>query len=201
MLGKATMFAAALVASLALAGGPAKAITYSATLAGWQPGAGAPASGRSTFTPAADGVFLSLGLGGIAVFSFGEPFIGPGAVVEVTNGDVNTYPESVEVYVGNSFTPGDFSLGGFTLVATILNTLAQSPGALFPIDLPGTFQYLLLRDITVGPPNGVSTDGFDVDAIGVTVVPLPAGAALLGSGLAALGFLGWRRKRTGTAAA
>ena len=47
---------------------------------------------------APDGKFLSLELGGWAVFSFGTSFTGPSVVVEVTNGSRAGYLETAKVY-------------------------------------------------------------------------------------------------------
>lgn len=202
-------FKVAILAATALAvtvpAASASTVTY-ATLVDWQQGSGAGSAGRSdtaNATGAPDGVFLSLGLGGIGIFSFGGPFTAPGTVVEVTNGVVATYPESADVYVGTSHNTGNFDLlgQGFQLVGNITNVLAQYPGMTIPFD--GTWNFLALVDTTKrDTPNSPSSDGFDVDAVGVSVVPLPAAGLLALSGFGLLGGLGLRgrnRRPAGTA--
>ena len=43
--------------------------------------------------------------------------------------------------------------------------------------------------------NNLRTFSFEVDHDPLTIVPLPAALPLFGTGLAMLGFMGWRRKR------
>ncbi|WP_116133658.1 hypothetical protein [Tropicimonas sp. IMCC34043] len=167
--------------------GAANALTY-ATAVDWNPGAGAGTPGRSDIANAlgaTDGSFLSLGLGGTAIFEFGTDFTSPGAVVEVTFGNVGGYPESVAVFVGNSYNNyGDVL--SWQSAGVLSNADAQSGGA---IAFSGNWKYLALVDTTSGGP---STDGFDVDSVGVSAVPLPAGGLLLLSGL---GIAALRRRR------
>jgi hypothetical protein len=189
---KVLFFAAAM--ALVSASG-ASANTY-ATSVDWQPGTGGnvdPTRSNPSFAlGTTNSNFLSLGLGGLGVFSFSTPFTGPGNVVEVTNGTVATYPESAKIYVGSSYTPGSFDISSFMLLTTISNIGSQAPlGVTIPFG--GTWLYLAIRDFTIGGP---STDGFDVNSVGVAAVPLPAGVALLGAGLGVLGFVGWRKKRS-----
>lgn len=202
ILSKAAVFATALTAGLAMASAPVMAVpTYDATtLEAFKPGTGAGAPGRTdtTFTPG--GNWLSLGLGGTAIFSFGALFTTPGAVVEITNGSRAGYPESADVYA--YFGPAiDFTTFNFDDVLNWLPKTSITNASLsnaFTL-AGGPFLYLAIRDTS---PGGSGRDGFDIDTIGVTVVPLPAGVALLGSGLAALGFLGMRRKaKSGSAGA
>lgn len=138
---------------------------------------------------APDSEFLSLGLGGAAVFDFGQAFSGPVSIWETTY-DANAtpserakYPEYAQIYVGNTWST-DFS--SFSLVAEINNTDYPTT-----INLTGSYQYLLIRDVTNLHPDGKLADGFDVNAVGVTPVPIPGALWLLGSGL--LGLFGFRR--------
>jgi hypothetical protein len=141
---------------------------------------------------APDGSFLSLGLTGFAVFSFSTDFTGPSSVVEVTNGKRSDYVETASVWGGNSYDVNTHDISGFTFLKDILN---DAPTSL--VAFSGIFKYLAIRDTS---PSGLGRDGFDIDSVSVSAVPLPAGLALLGSGIALLGFAGWRRKRTVVAA-
>ena len=176
------------------------AVTY-ATLVDWTPGGGTLLPERSieaNATGAPDDKFLSLGLGGYAVFSFDTLFGAPGVVFEVTNGDVTTYPEHVEILVASTYDGS--SLAGFQSIGIISNLLASTPVGM-PFNFVGTFLYLALRDVTqLVSPNSPSTDGFDVNAVGIAAVPVPGALLLLGSGLAGLGALAMRKKAKAAAA-
>jgi hypothetical protein len=125
----------------------------------------------------ADGKFLSLGLGGEAIFSFGSMFKATGALVEITFGNRETYLEQVEVYGG---------LGNvFTLLGTVTNSQVTNI-----FSFGGKFDQLKLVDIS---PAGKNRDGFDVDAISVVPVPVPAAGLML---LSAIGLVGVMRRRS-----
>ena len=62
-----------------------------------------------------------------------------------------------------------------------------------PFPFAGIFKFLKIVDTS---PVVAGRDGFDIDAVSVTAVPLPAGIALLGSSVALFGFIGGWRKRT-----
>ena len=162
-----------------------------------------------------NGDFLALGLTtanneGFAVFSFGGLFEDPAVAYEITfncsgSGDSCTnYPESADVYVGTDYDFGthDWSdvIDDFTMVGTLDNGLAQAGQEL---TFAGQFTYLAIVDRTKRDySSSPSTDGFDVDAIGVApagsdnvpAVPIPAPFLLLLSGLLGLGFAGRFRK-------
>jgi hypothetical protein len=171
----------------------ASASTTYATLVDYNP-VGTIAADRSVPSNAlgpSDGLFLSLGLTGSAVFSFGTDFTGPSAVVEVTNGNRSDYVETAQVWGGTSYNSDTNSLTGFTLLGVIDNSL---PTAI--LAFTGIYKFLAIVDTS----SGAGRDGFDIDSVSVSAVPLPAGAALLGSGVVFLGFLGRRRKRMAVAA-
>jgi len=83
-----------------------------------------------------------------------------------------------------SFVASFVALGTIPLPATVTNALG---------DTPSTTTFL---GDTFGQPDNVRlrlTLGFESTA--PQVVPLPAALPLYGSGLAIIGFIGWRRKR------
>jgi hypothetical protein len=130
-------------------------------------------------------------LEGIVVLDFGQVFQGPSTVFEITGGSASGYPEQANIWVGST---ASGNLSDFTLVGSITNLAAQGGGELvFNPAVEGTFRYLLIQDNS-SILNGPSDDGFDVDAIGVTAVPLPASVFLFGSALLSLAAVK-RRKR------
>jgi hypothetical protein len=134
-----------------------------------------------------DDKFLSLGLGGMADFTFGQTFTGPGASYEITFGNRAGHLESAEVFAGIG--------GDFAKVGDVDNASAAG----FVFNFAGIFDTLRLVDSS---PFVKGRDGYDVDAVGVTAfngpnpgpapVPLPASVLLLGAGIVGLGAL--RRK-------
>ncbi|WP_434052458.1 MAG: VPLPA-CTERM sorting domain-containing protein [Roseibium sp.] len=133
---------------------------------------------------AADTSFFEIGFGSYIDLTFGTLFDTSVSVFEITFGNVLSWPESAGIFVGDGI--------DFQLIASIDNTDAQG-GGVFPISLVGTFDTVRIKDTS--PTRGLSTGGFDVDAVRVTPVPLPAALPLLGAGLAVLGFVGWRRRQ------
>ncbi|MEO1110839.1 MAG: VPLPA-CTERM sorting domain-containing protein [Pseudomonadota bacterium] len=133
---------------------------------------------------AADTSFFEIGFGSYIDLTFGTLFDTSVSVFEITFGNVLGWPESAEILVGDGI--------DFQLIATIGNLDAQGGGTV-PIALAGTFDTVRIKDTS--PTRGLSTGGFDVDAVRVTPVPLPAALPLLGAGLAVLGFVGWRRRQ------
>ncbi|MEM1381604.1 MAG: hypothetical protein AAGH41_13370 [Pseudomonadota bacterium] len=205
-------FAFASLASLALSFGSfASAATIYATAVDWVNN-GTTTSANNRDNPvnalgAPDGSFLALGLStpnnpGFAVFSFGQQFQGAVSVIEVTFGcqllssGACSHSESVDVLAGDDYAFGsnDFSdLSDFTFVGSIINGMAQGGTSLA---LPGSFTYLAIVDTTRTLfPNSPSTDGFDVESVGVTLanqaVPVPAAGLLI----APFALLAARRKR------
>lgn len=149
-----------------------------------------------------EGGFLSLGMGGIAVFGFASPFTGEGRVFEVTfgcsgpqkPGGLCNYSETADVYVFNgAYTPraGAFTLAdlaGFQFAGSVGNGDANTDAGA-PFTVTGPFRFLALVDTSKQ-----GGDGFDVDAVRVSAVPLPAPALLLMAGIGGLWLTGRRRK-------
>jgi hypothetical protein len=134
---------------------------------------------------AADGVFYSLGLGGNMVLDFGQQVGSPGMVAEVTF-RLEGYIEKMEIYVSSTL---DFLAGA---VATVSNQSAGLPGGAVVSFSSDPFRYVKLVDIS---PVVKGRDGFDVDSISFSPVPVPAAGLLLGGALFGLGALRRRAKK------
>ena len=173
VLGFATLIAASGTAA------SQAAVIYATSVDSYTQGTGITQASRLVQSKAlgqADGKFLSLGLGGEAIFSFGQLFRAPGAISEITNGARAGYLEGVKVYGG---------LGGvFALLGTVTNGAFVNS-----FNFAGTFDQLKLVDVS---PNGIRRDGYDIDAISVSAIPLPAAGVML---LSALGLVSVARRR------
>ena len=110
-----------------------------------------------------------------------------------------SWAESADVYAFNGpYTPftGTFGLSdltnlGFTLLGTVRNAAGSTDAGASLTFTEGPFRYLALVDRSAP---GSGRDGWDIDAVSVAAVPLPAaGLFLLGAlgGIAAL-----RRRKT-----
>ncbi|MCV3273776.1 VPLPA-CTERM sorting domain-containing protein [Roseobacter sinensis] len=129
----------------------------------------------------ADNTFYSLGLGGDIVLGFSTLGTGPVTTWEVTFGDIGTHLESANVFA---------VLGGVeTLIGEVQNANAQGGQSL---NFVGVFDSIKIVDTS--PAGGGSIDGFDLDAVSVSAVPLPASALLLLGGLAGMGAMRRRKK-------
>ena len=135
---------------------------------------------------APDDMFYSPGIGGWAIFEFGNLFDVRGVVVETTYGNRAVYPESADVLVSST----NVDLNSFQKVASISNILASTTIDLSSLN--GPFKYLMILDTTQ-----IGGDGFDVNAVGVNPVPEPATVLLFGVGL--VGLLSssiWKKKNS-----
>lgn len=209
---KALMAAAAVFIGLASAGA-ANAVTYATTVVDFSPGTGVhtpDGADETNATGSPDGRFVSLGNGGSITLSFGKAFRGPGAIFEVTNGCTGTrnggdggvcsnWQEQVEVFVSNSADTDFISQG------IVKNGGAGNPKSTSLAITGGPFTFVRLVDRTAELPrigsDTVANDrrfasnaGFDVDAVSVTAIPLPAAAWLLLGGLGAMGLVARKRK-------
>ena len=193
------------------------ALSYTyATDVRWDNGSGAPPSntpysrfnqvsalGSPDVTTTDNTHFLSLGLGGLAVFDFGVEFDAGAIVFETTYGDRTYWPEFAKIYVADSTYnfaglnsnngAATISPAGFTFVGAIDNL---HPSIVIDLSaLTGPFRYILIQDTT--PTWSRSYEGFDVDAIGVigvAPVPEPCTMMLLGLGMAGLAIYSKRRQ-------
>jgi hypothetical protein len=134
---------------------------------------------------AEDGDFVSLGFFGEIILSFAGNTVFPGGgttVYEVTTNRRNDHDEALDVFS---------SLGGVeTFIGTIFNNVASSS-----LLVAGTFDSLILRDVTLTYfADTTSFDGFDLDAVSISPVPLPAGGLLLLAGIG--GFAALRRRKS-----
>ncbi|MEL6459922.1 MAG: PEP-CTERM sorting domain-containing protein [Cyanobacteria bacterium J06621_15] len=150
--------------------------------------------------------FLSLGLGGEAIFEFGEYFFPEITVWETTWGEKSgqgQHDERLEVLVGNDLEEW-VSLGVIENIAgSAYNsvdgaTISAAEGSELSNQL---FRYVKVIDQS--PVPGTSRDGFDVNAIAakgsgkfVKAVPEPASIlGLLTVGVLGAGSLGKRKKK------
>lgn len=139
------------------------------------------------------GGFYSLGIGGSADFHFGTNFSGAGAVVEVTAGTRHNYLERARVFALNVSSGLWDDLGVITNGAGGRTDPGNSALALaitLPLRLGDVYSALRLTDMSTGQ----GRDGFDVDSISVSAVPLPAAGFLLIGAMGGLAAL--RRRKT-----
>ena len=131
------------------------------------------------------GTFYSIGLGGGIIIEVSPVFREGATIVEVTNAG-SDHAESADVYVGNVA-----DIGSMTYVGTVNNGVVGAEVTTVDVSIAGTgpWSYIALVDVSVGPP---SVDGYDLDAISVAAVPVPASVLLLGA--AVVGFGALRRK-------
>lgn len=162
--------------------GAASASTYYATtVVSYTPGTGITDPDRMVTDHALgapDDEFLSLGLGGSAVFSFGRTFTGPGQIYEITYSRPG-YTETASLF-------GSVDGVNYDFIASVNNTDEESI-----FTFAGTYNYLKVWD---NSPVRAGRDGFDIDAVSVSAVPIPAAGLLLAGGLGLLGTRKLRRK-------
>lgn len=176
--------ALAAVAAVGLSGAASAATIYATSVDSFTPGPRtlieASRLDTNNALGSADGKFLSLGFGGEVVLSFGQAFGSPLAATEITfNRPIPA--ETADVYVGNGST--------WTLLGSASNWPATST-----FTFAGYFTKVKVVDTSVAPGGGFLADGFDLDSVGVSPVPVPAAGLLLAGGLGLLGARKLRRK-------
>jgi hypothetical protein len=151
---------------------------------------------------AADGAFFELGYDAVVEFQFGTPtgqrFFGPGSLIEITFNNDPNWKEAVRIEVGIKGNESSF----VTAQPNPFKNTETFANPVFTFD--GIFDTVRLTDLTLalfgGDPSNRSTQaatgGFDLDAISVSAVPLPAAGFLLVGALGGLAALR-RRKRVG----
>ena len=164
--------------------GWATEITYDNDLAAMKRGTANGRDNGANALGANDGDFFELGYEGWAEFTFGTSFDTSVTIFEVTFGTVANWYEEAEVWVKGG-------AGAFNFAGTISNAAAQGGGSVSLIGF-GVLDTVKLIDNSPVRPN-TTTGGFDVDAVRVSPVPIPAAAWLFGSAL--LGFFGVSRRR------
>lgn len=127
------------------------------------------------------GGFLSVGLYDYVEFAFDRPVTGALTIWEVTGNTRLSYVETLDFQMINTATNAVAS-------GSIRNVDGAVVGRhVFQVAVPGGlaggFDVLRVTDTSD------TFDGFDIDALTAEPVPLPASAALLLAGVAALGFL------------
>ncbi len=139
-----------------------------------------------------DDDFFSLGLGGTLVIGFDPAFTGPAVAVEITNGRASSsHDEAAEVY-------GSVDGVTFDLLGTIDNQVGAATGGRgtrSTLAFTQAYSFLGFRDVSRERFAGTrSQDGFDLDAISVAAIPLPAPALMLLGSLGGLGAMRARRR-------
>ncbi len=140
----------------------------------------------------ADSKFFEIGFGSTIDLTFGKNFASKSTVFEVTFNSVLAFPEEVELWVGKN--------NVFSYVANVSNLGAQNSDGGATVVLPVGQDFDTVRLIDVSPLtstaetiNGVPVGGFDVNAVRVAPVPLPAAGLLLLAGMGGLALVGRRK--------
>ncbi|MEM8795984.1 MAG: VPLPA-CTERM sorting domain-containing protein [Pseudomonadota bacterium] len=130
--------------------------------------------------------FFEIGFGSAIALTFGTTFNTDVTVFEVTFGNPAGFPESADVFAGFG--------GDFTFIDNIPNIDAQG-GAILALGDVGVFDTIVIFD-TSNPADvgNAATGGFDVDAVRVTPVPLPAAGLMLVGAIGGLALMRRRRK-------
>lgn len=192
------------IAALGAAPSAAMGLTYATSVESYNPGGGIGADyrkdtdnalGAPQFNYDSNRDFLSLGIGGEAIFSFDNPFHTSVTLWETTWGqkrNQSSYDERVEVFVGNALDGSWKSLGIIQNIAD--NAYRSEDGATLSIADGNSYNFLRLVDRS---PNRGGRDGFDVNAVAsyTSGQPVPEPATMSGLAVAAVGMVVARRRK------
>lgn len=183
-MNRSKTFACAVALSLSAATASHAAPIYATSVLDYTPGTFQQVlAGRAdpnSALGAEDGSFVSLGFGGSIVLGFSQSFRAVGKVFEVTFNNKANHKESADIF-------GSADGVTWTLLASLQNFMSTSFSA------AGTFSQLKIVDTS--DASGPTFDGFDVDAVSVSPVPVPAAGLLLAGGLFGLGALRRRARK------
>ena len=137
------------------------------------------------------GGFVSLANFDALTFSFGTFFSAPVTVWEVTGGGTSNpgYVESLTITLMNSITNN-------SVIGSLVNVdgVGDGPNRWKVVyDASGDAVFDSITFVDTSDLTG-KRDGFDIDAVAVSAVPLPAGALLLLGGLGGLAAMRRRKK-------
>jgi hypothetical protein len=139
---------------------------------------------------APDGDFFEIGFGSTVDLTFGVGFNTSASVFEVTFNSVPSFPESVDLYVGDA--------GTFQFITSVSNLSAQG-GVTVALPSVGSFDTVRLID-TSPLSSSIESDaygplgGFDLAGVRVAPIPLPAAGWMLLAGLGGLAMVRRRQK-------
>lgn len=188
LLGLALAFAASTGAANA-------APVYAQSIVSWDQNGNVVAPDRSdpeSVKGAADGVFYSIGKGGNLVLDFGVGLVkSPGSIFEITF-RLKNYPESVSIFVSKTL---DFSSAEVKSVSNAIAAWPQNPNGATLTFSTAAFRYVKLVDTGRKNAGEAGLDGFDVDSISFSPVPVPAAGLMLAGAVAGLGALRRRAKK------
>ena len=161
-----------------------------ATDAIWQAGDNAtPGSSRGLLENALyepDDDFLSLGLGGYAIFDFGMEFASTAIIFETTWGSRDAHYEEAEVWVAGADFDFDYwrdnldqNMPDMFSFAGVIDNQQEMSMIDLSVASDSPFRYIAIKDNTLDSRK----DGFDINAVGVEPVPEPSTVFLLSIGL------------------
>lgn len=144
-----------------------------------------------------DGTFFSLGFGGVFQVELTKTVPnGKIRFFETTtrcDGDASTctnHPESVEVFTSTFMNADLDDTTGYTSLGVFGNNDAQPEAS---IDVLQPFKFVTFIDVS--DPASTSFDGFDLNFVEITPIPLPMSAWMLLGGLTGVGLLRARRTK------